>query len=176
MKVKALFLTLFVSFGVAFATPPKGDLCHVYVIDTNAAKRAAAQYEKTNDPKSLGRAQTIYPSFETNIQEEVFTTKHYRLPRSRLFITASIFYTDESMGSKVGEKGEINPESMLLGITVTGNKEENAIFNQADNAVTEVGYDDHLSTVRVKKYLLINRKLYLVGLECDCNAKRESGK
>jgi hypothetical protein len=172
MKVKLLFAVLFVGWSGVAAAPPQGDLCHVYLLETKAARQAAA----TNDPRALARAQTIFPAFATRIGEEVFTTRHYRFPGTKLFITASVFYTDESLGAKVGAKGEINPESMLLGITVTGKKEANAIFPPAGNAVAEVGYDDHLSTVRVKQYVRVNGKQYLVGLECDCNAKRETNK
>lgn len=172
MNALSTLAALALLVGGYFPVRPEGDLCHVYVVDIKAAKKAAKKFEETDDPKTLSRAQTVFPAFETRILEEVFTTRHYRFPKGRLIITASVFYTDESMASKVGE--EINPESMLLGIAVTRKKEEDAIYNLADNAVTEVGYDDNLSTVRVKKHVKVRGKLYLVGLECDCNAKKKT--
>lgn len=158
---------------------PKGDVCHVYVIDVDEAKKAIERFkpsgDREKDAQILQAGITVFPDFETRILEEVFTTKHFRLPRSNRIITASIFYTDESMVSRMGEKGELNPESMIAGIAVTG-QEEDAIFELADNAITEVTMNNTLSKVRVKKYLSVGKKLFLVGLECDCNAKREKVK
>lgn len=173
MKMKDWLVAGLILLGTSLGAQPKGDLCHVYLIDVVAAEKTL---EKTDDPEILKKAVRIFPSFETEISEEVFTTRHYPIPQSNLKVTASVYYTDESMASKAGENGEINPESMLLGIAVTGKEEENAIFKVSGNAVAEAGYDDSLSKVRVKKYFHINQKLYLAGLECDCNAKREKRK
>ncbi len=180
MKTPSILAALILLFGVSQAAQPKGDVCHVYSFDIEAAKKAVESFKPSGNPeqdaKVLQTGLTVFPSFETKIAEEVFTTKHFRFPQSSLTITASVFYTDESMASKMGEKGEINPESMILGIAVTGKEEENAIYDLNDNAVTEVTYDNNLSKVRVKKYMMVNKRNYMVGLECDCNAKREAKK
>lgn len=111
---------------------PSGDVCHVYVLDVEAAKSAIENFKpsgnREQDAKALQAGVTVFPEFETEISEEVFTTKHFRFPKGNLLITASVFYTDESMVSRMGEKGELNPESMLLGIAVSSNELDNAIF------------------------------------------------
>jgi len=180
MRTQSILVGLILLFGISHAAQPKGDVCHVYLFDIELAKKAEEGFKPSGNPeqdaKVLQAGLTVFPSFETTIMEEVFTTKHFRFPQSRLMITASVFYTDESMASKMGEKGEINPESVILGIAVTGEEEQNAIYDLNNNAVTEVTYDNNLSKVRVKKYVMVNKRNYMVGLECDCNAKREAKK
>lgn len=159
---------------------PEGDLCHVYLLDVGVAKKAIENFKpsgnREQDAKALQAGVTVFPEFETKISEEVFTTKHFRFPKANLVITASVFYTDESMVSRMGEKGELNPESMLLGIAVSSKELDNAIFEVENNAVSEVNFGETVSKIRVKKMLLVNKQHYIVGLECDCNAKRETGK
>ncbi len=159
---------------------PEGDVCHVYLLDVAVAKKTIENFKpsgnREQDAKTLQAGVTVFPEFETEISEEVFTTKHFRFPKSNLVITASIFYTDESMVSRMGEKGELNPESMLLGLAVSGKELDNAIYEIEDNVVSEVNLGETVSKIRVKKNLTVNKQSYIVGLECDCNAKRETVK
>jgi hypothetical protein len=152
----------------------KGDLCHVYLIDINAYRKALARYEKTNNQKDVDRTIKTFPVFETIMGEEEVTTTHYRIPHSKRIITASVFYTDESITTSLNKDGLENDNSILLGIAVTPKKEVDAIINYSNNAVAELSYDDNTNIVRVKKYLIVNHKKYLVVLECDCAAKRKN--
>ena len=38
-----------------------------------------------------------------------------------------------------------------------------------NNAVAEVTYDAATDKVRIKKFLIVEGRTYLVGLECECN-------
>jgi hypothetical protein len=159
-----VLLSLIFGFGNApLGVPAKGDLCHVYLVDRAAAIKALATGKQDDEQK----AQIIYPTFETAMGEELQTTKHYRIPHSKLFITASVYYTDESINPGVDN----NDNSIMLGLTVTGKKLHSAIATYSNNAVTEISYDDNTNIVRVKKYITIKNKQYLIGLECDCKAK-----
>ncbi|HEX7957549.1 MAG TPA: hypothetical protein VF508_11435 [Pyrinomonadaceae bacterium] len=140
-----------------------GDLCHVYVVDVLKARRAQAAYRDTGDPgrdtRALAAAQVVFPEFRTVRGEEELTTKSYRFPGSRLLITASVFYTDESMASAAGN------DSMLLGVAVSRRVLRDA-FDEENNAVAELtsaGAD----AARVKKYLRVGGRLYLLGLQCN---------
>jgi hypothetical protein len=140
----------------------QGDICHVYVVDVAKAEKAFDEYRDTGNPqadnKALAAAQTTFPEFATVIGEEELTTKTYPFPHSNLIITASIYYTDESMASSKGV------DSMLVGVVVSPKAQKDAVSAE-DNAVSESTLNGR-DTVRVKKHLKVNGRLYLVGVEC----------
>jgi hypothetical protein len=90
--------------------------------------------------------------------EEELTTKSYRFPGTRLMITASVYYTDESMSSAEGS------DSMTIGIAISPKSLKNALTAE-HNAASEVT-SNKVDTVRAKKYLRVNGRLYLIGIEC----------
>jgi len=135
-----------------------GDFCHVYVVDVANAEKLN---NSNRDPKSAGDVETDFPEFRTDIGEEALTTKTFPFPKSKLIITASVYYTDESMASKRGV------DSMLMGIVVAPTAKESAI-SADDNAFAEVTFFDRDMT-RVKKYLKVNGRRYLVGMQCKRN-------
>ena len=140
----------------------QGDVCHVYVVDVAKAKKAFDEYRDTSkseaDDKAIAASQNMFPEFRTEIGEEVLTTKTYPFPSSNLIITASVYYTDESMASSQGV------DSMLLGIAVSPTAQKDAISAE-NNAVSEITLNGR-DTVRAKKYVKISGRLYLVGIEC----------
>jgi hypothetical protein len=149
--------------GTAARAQGVGDLCHVYVVDVLKAQKAREEYRDTGDlegdTRALAAAQVLFPEFRTVRGEEELTTKSYRFPGSRLFITASVFYTDESMASAAGA------DSMLLGLAVKPRALKDAFDAEggATAELTSAGAD----AARVKQYLRVGRRLYLVGLQCN---------
>lgn len=147
------------------AAQTRSDVCHVYVVDVaNTTKAVESVVESGDDEayaKALASGQTVFPEFRPLVGEEELTTKTYRFPRSNLIITASVYYTDESMRSVAGA------DSMLVGIVTSPRAQTNAISTE-NNAVSEVTYSDNLDTVRAKKYVRVKGRLYLVGVECRC--------
>ena len=140
-----------------------GDLCHVYVVDVLKAQKAQEEYRDTGDPKKDFRAhvaaQVLFPEFRTVHGEEELTTKSYRFPRSRLHITAGVFYTDESMLSAAGS------DSMLLAVAVSRRPLKD-VFGAENNAVAELT-SATADAARVKQYVRVGGRLYLVGLQCN---------
>jgi len=116
------------------------------------------------DARALSVAQTLFPEFQPMIGEEELTTKSYPFPHSNLVITASVYYTDESMASAKGA------DSMLVGIVVSAKAQKDAISAE-NNAVSEVTVNDGVDTVRAKQYIKVNGRLYLVGIECHCKER-----
>lgn len=145
------------------AAQTRSDVCHVYVVDVAKATRTAESFRESGDAqadaKALSVGQTVFAEFRPVIGEEELTTKTYRFPGSNLTITASVYYTDESMASIHGS------DSMQVGIVVSPRVQRDAMSAE-DNAVAEVTYGDNVDTVRAKKYLKIKGRLYLVGIEC----------
>ncbi len=152
------------------ATQSDGDRCHVYVVDVARAQKTLAEFRESGsveaDKKALSVGQTVFPEFRTVVGEEELTTKSYRFPGSKLMITASVFYTDESMASSEGQ------DSMLLGIVVSPRAHPDALSvpNNAVAEITSKGSD----TARAKKHVMVNGRLYLVGIECRRKASKPS--
>ena len=140
-----------------------GDQCHVYVADSLKVIKAMDRYSSTPEDekaeKALAAAIVMFPPFVTTRGEEELTTKTYRFPHSRLRITASVYYTDESMSSYGGA------DSMLLALAVA-RRAFGSAFDAENNAVAEIT-DLHVDTARVKKQLRVGGRLYLVGVECS---------
>lgn len=145
----------------------KGDTCHVYVVDVVKAQKALEAFRETGnvqaDAKALSVGQTLFPEFRTIIGEEELTNKTYPFPSSSLIITASVFYTDESMASSEGA------DSMLLGIAISPKAQRDALSAE-NNSVSEVTLNGR-DTVRAKKYVRVSGRLYLVGVECHCKER-----
>jgi hypothetical protein len=138
-------------------------------VDVAKAKKNMENFRESGNPatdaKILLASQTVFPEFRPTIGEEELTTKTYRFPRSTQVITASVYYTDESMGSAEGN------DSILLGIVVSPRTQKDAITAE-NNTVSEVTYNDSLDTVRTRKFLRVNGRLYLVGIECRCKERK----
>jgi hypothetical protein len=168
----SFFLALFAS-GVAAQT---ADACHVYVVDVAKATRAFKAEERTEDEraaaKAFSAAQTVFPEFRPTIGEEELTTKHYSFPGSKLIITASVYYTDESMVSYQKE-GEDSSDSILIGITVSNRGKVSALDQGDGGAIAEATNDEHTNKLRAKQYVKVSGRMYLVGLECDCMAGKK---
>jgi len=153
----------------------KSDRCHVYIVDikatlkfregmdmTGLAQKTKKEQEAIVNAAGLGKT---FDEFLTKVGEEELTTKTYPFLNSKQIITASVFYTDESMVSTGSS------DSILLAISVAAKGSENAI-SAPDAAVTEVTYDQNTDAVRVKKNIVMNGREYLVGLECRCKQKK----
>jgi hypothetical protein len=167
---KLIFASLIMLLALSGAAAQnRSDACHVYVVDVVKARKAFEDFHETGnkeqDAKALSVGTTIAGEFSTRIAEEVGTTRSYPfpVPGSKLTITATVYYTDESMASH-----DTN-DSILVGILVSPQAQDDAIFSP-DSAVAEVTHDEHTNKVRVKRYFKVRGRSYLVGLECDCKA------
>jgi hypothetical protein len=117
------------------------DKCEMYVVDADAKK------------------DVMLEKFATVIGEEVLTNKNYPLLKTGLFITASVYYTDESLASEHGN------DSMMLGVAVSDKPLPDA-FSTPGNAFAEVTLAT-LDTIRVKMYQKVKGKTYLIGIQCS---------
>jgi len=159
-RILFLLITTFIALGLASTTQAQADVCHVFVVDSAMASRYEDASEKERE-RIAKLSQTIFPEFRTTVGEEELTTKTYRFPHSKLIITASVFYTDESLRS------EKSFDSIMVGIVVSPKKLTEA-FSADNNAVAEATYTGDPITVKTKKFLRVNNRLYAVGIECHC--------
>lgn len=167
----AIALLWVVLAAAVAAAQSESDTCHVYVIDVEAARRfreradlddlmnkSRREQERIAEAAGVGKT---FEEFSTKVGEEELTTRTYPLSKSKLIITASVYYTDESLAS-AGHQ-----DSMLLGISIGAKASDNAL-SAPDAAIVEVSYDENTDAVRVKKNVVVNGRLYVVGLECRC--------
>jgi hypothetical protein len=151
----------------SLASGQRFDKCHAYVVDVLLAQKLVKELnnakaaDQPNIEAKYENVEIDFP-FEAAVAEEMETTKHFPFPHSKLFITASVYYTDEIMNSQTGR------DSITLGIFVSPNKPETAIGPQiVGNAVADVAYNRLTSKVRVKHHVVVNGRRYVVGLECE---------
>ena len=116
------------------------DNCEMYVVDADAKK------------------DVMLEKFTTTIGEEVLTNKSYPLLKTGLFVTASVYYTDESLASKHGY------DSMMLGVAISERALLDA-FSTPNNAFAEVTLAT-LDVIRAKMYYKVKEKTYLIGIQC----------
>ena len=153
--------------AAAPALAARADVCHVYVVDV-AKGRSAWEMEGNEQArlKALAAAQVVFPEFTTVVGEEEQTLKTYPFPGvANLFIRASVFYTDESMASAAGS------DSMQLGVGVGRKLGDEWPPEHALAEVTHTGAD----TARVKKYVKVQGRSYLVGMECHVKPRAREG-
>jgi len=164
-----LFLAILIVIVIAETTQAQAqDVCHVYVVDSAMADRfrEASEEEQVRLAKL---AETVFPEFHPKIGEEEYTTKTYRFPRSKLIITATVFYTDESLRSVKGA------DSINVAVVVSSKRLQEAL-SAGNNAVAEATYTSEPLTIRARKFVRINKRWYVVGIECHCREKADSGK
>jgi hypothetical protein len=97
-------------------------------------------------------------SFSTVIAEEELTTKAFRLPRTSLFIVASVFYTDESMASTKGQN------SVSLELSLSRGKQRN-VLRSLSWAEAEMPLNV-LDVGRVTMLIRVNGHPQFVQMEC----------
>src|SRR6185436_16642376 len=169
--MRFFLISLFTLLSVNAATAQKNnDRCHVYVVDVEKTRKILEDFKTTGnsvtDAKLLAAGQTVFPEFRPVIGEEELTTKSYPFPESDLIITASVYYTDESMASSRGN------DSMQLGIVVSPKAQKNALSVDG-SSITEITLNDR-DTVRAKKFLTVKGRLYLVDVECRCRETKSN--
>ena len=165
MRGRYIIIAVLISLGVAASARAQGDVCHVYVVDSMLAERYREASEK--DRVRLAKtAETIFPEFHPTIGEEELTTKTYRFPRGKLIITASVFYTDESLRSQK------SADSIMVAVVISSKRLGEAL-SADNNAVAETTYTSNPITIRARKFVRVNKRFYAVGIECHCNEKAE---
>ena len=96
--------------------------------------------------------------------EEELTNKAFGIPGTSLMVTASVFYTDESMASRAGL------DSVKLALAVSKRSWPDA-FRSPNNAITEITLAS-FDTARVQTSVRSGSRRLLVSMECkDTSSK-----
>jgi dipeptidyl aminopeptidase/acylaminoacyl peptidase len=153
-----------------------GDKCHAYVVDIDAGREFWENFDEEDwARKSDEEKRAVAAELETNFDhfypepgEEELTTRTYPFPGADREITASVYYTDESMAAKIGEESHVL-YSVFLCIAEGKAPYENAC-EAPGNAIAEVADTGYNVKSRVKTRVLVNGRSYSLGLECESPA------
>lgn len=164
LRLKVLFCTILClsfipTFVFAQQNQVKRDVCHVYIVDGAKAEKGI----KTHNEKLQKDSEIDFPPFTTTIGEEEETIKSYHIPKTKLFIFARVFYTDESTFG----------DSITLSIAISPKAKPSELSNTT-NALSEVSYDKNTKGIKTHVFIKLQNRIYLVGLHCDCNSKEET--
>ena len=107
---------------------------------------------------------TMLGTFITVIAEEEATTRTFRLPGTKLFIVASVFYTDESMAS------EKSSSSVSLELALSRSRKRDVLrsISWAEAEMPLNTFDVGRVTMLVKS----SSRPQLVVMECKKNVRR----
>ena len=129
------------------------DRCTVGVADVKGIK--TSDLENDTAPKlkfkELG-------TFDTVIYEEELTTKSFRLPNTKLYVVASVWYTDESMA------GENSQDSVSLQLTVSPTPKRD-ILSGLQFAEAEV-LSKNFEVARVTTIYKLRKRGFYIVMEC----------
>lgn len=148
MRLVSIVAIVLVCVSIAVAQNKNSDRCVVQALDITGKK-----LDELRDipEKNLG-------SFDTVMAEEELTTRVYRLPKTKLFVIASVWYTDESMAMKSGA------ESVSLELSISKSRRRD-LFNvehYADSEVPLHGFE----VARVTTMAKAAGKKFVVTMEC----------
>lgn len=102
-------------------------------------------------------------SFDTVLGEEERTTKAFRLPGTKLFVVAAVFYTDESMGSPEGS------DSMSLDLTLSKSRRRDVLRSLS---FADAEMPAKVPVGRVTMLVKLAGKPKLVLMECRRQLRR----
>jgi hypothetical protein len=145
---------------VVFCAAPVGaqsgnsDRCEVISVDVTGRK--LSQWDKLQG-RRLG-------TFDTTIAEEELTTKIYRLPKTKLFVVASVWYTDESMASKRGA----DSISLQLFVSTKAKRDLRNTLVYSDAEMPLNGFD----VARVTAMAKSGHRMFMLLMECKEHIRR----
>ena len=156
ITIKIVFSALLLVFlgGSVLAQQSKySDRCTVGLVDVTGIRSAELENESSRKlkTKELG-------SFDTVISEEELTTKSFRLPQTKLYVVASVWYTDESMA------GDDSQDSMSLQLTISPTPKRDVLLG-LQFAEAEVLLKN-FEVSRVSTIYKAQRRSFYIIMEC----------
>jgi len=107
------------------------------------------------------RVQTL-GKFKTDVGEEQSTTRIYRIPKTKFFLAANVFYTDESLASP----GVNFEDSISLQLIVSKTRKLRPKDNLV-NVEAEQPYHGTFTVGRVTLRTTLSRRFYGFVMECN---------
>lgn len=140
--------------GITFSQSSNSDRCEVIAIDVTGKKQS--EWDRL-EGRRLG-------VFETTMAEEELTTRTYPLPKTKLFVVASVWYTDESMASKRGA----DSISMQLFVATKPKRDLQNALVYSDAEMPLNGFDVGRVTAMAKTV----RRTFILMMECKEHVRR----
>lgn len=156
MRFVHIIAIILVCAFITAAQSDSSDRCVLSTVDITGINKKNVEAMRDIPEKPLG-------TFETVVSEDTLTTRVYRLPKTKLFVIASVWYTDESMASKTGA------ESVSLELMISKSRRRNFVkaLHYADGEVPYAKFE----VARVSTIVSSAGKRILVGMECRTQKK-----
>jgi hypothetical protein len=155
------FILAFICASAFKAQARDATKCYVVLVDAAGAQRLLDDAPADLTVQQLNilaeKAVRMLGEFLPDVGEEHLTTKTFPLPDTQRVVTASVYYTDES----------IPGDSISLGLVVADRGYENAIAAEG-NAVAETHFNEWTFIVRAKTTVAIGSRPHVLKLECHC--------
>ena len=148
-----MILLLLLLINGAASQTKYSDRCAVESVDVTGMKDSDFENDNALKLKSIKLAK-----FDTVVYEEELTTRAFRLPRTKLFVVASVWYTDESMA------GEDSQDSMSLGLAIS-QKPKRDVLSSMQYAEAEVLLK-HFEVARVTTIFKTQSRSFYIVMEC----------
>ena len=129
------------------------DRCTVNFVNVTGIK--TSDFENDTAPNLKERK---LGTFDPVVNEEELTTRSFRLPNTKLYVIASVWYTDESMG------GEDSQDSIMLQLTISP-KPKRDIFAGLQFAEAEV-LSRNFEVARATTIYKSRGRSFLITMEC----------
>ncbi|HBY58850.1 MAG TPA: hypothetical protein DEH78_03450 [Solibacterales bacterium] len=172
MRIALTLVVIAARLGAqAPAAAPEAD-CHVYAVNLNEAERAIRTFlqnpnAKPEDLKAqAAKSERTLGAFKAPIAEELTTTKSFPFPGTKLTVTATFFYTDETMAFA---------ESLWLGL-YTGRRAVANALTEPGASIVEVNFDIYTYKVLAKQRMVLDGEPWVIGLQCQTMTDEERRK
>jgi hypothetical protein len=158
MKRRLIFAALLILLSISstLAHTKYFDRCVVKTVDVTGVK--ISDFENDAAPKLKS---TELGTFDTVVGEEELTTRAFRLPATRLFVVASVWYTDESMAS------ENSYDSVSLGLSISRTPQRD-ILSSLQYAEAET-LMKNFEVTRVTTIFKTPKHSFYIEMECRKN-------
>ena len=142
--------------------------CTVDLLENRAAEKMRRELEKGKPSADSNQGFIKLGEFTTDMGEERLTSKTFKIPCTRQFVIASVYYTDESMTWK-----EVLTDSAYMGIAIS-RKPHASAMGVPSRSLAEVNFTQLTKIMRVSTQAIIRGRRVTAVLECKWNFEEDA--
>ena len=163
MIMRSIYSVLFLLCGVTVGLSQAEEKCTVNLLENRVAAKLKQEIDNGNPPADSKKGLLQLGEFTTDIGEERLTSKSFKIPSTKHFVIASVYYTDESMGWK-----DVPTDSVYMGIAVS-RKIRASAMGVPSRSLAEVNFTQLTKTMRVSTQAVVRGRRVTAILECKWN-------
>lgn len=156
---KVLCLALVTFFAPYIFAQPLEDRCRVYVVSHKDFQNDVPSGKKEEDGSIIPKGVRVLGRFKAKVAEEEATSAEYELAEERLKIVATVFYTDDSLRTK------LTWNSVIVSLSVL-DKTKEASQSFLNHSSAEFSYLP-FHKVRTSAIILLKGQVHTITAECE---------